>query len=1014
MRHKLYILPLAALLLAPLSFGQGLDTTASKDDWEEINFEFNSAVLTDGFPSLLRLAELLRNNAGYRVRLDGHADYIGSDRYNERLSQRRAEAVKAFLVKYGARDNQVELVPRGERQPKVNRQTREARFMNRRVAVAALDASGQVISATGTGIGDAIKAIQETCADCKKIQAGLDDVLRKLDRLEEIAKLLKGMQSEHDQLRKDVAALQQGQQATTKQIAELPKPLSSSETEKLTRDVVTDEIARNNLPRFSILGANVGADSNRDITFSGRGRFFAPFREKFAFQAQGEYMYWKDRQEGQLDFGLVSRFARRGQAGVFSSFKHVNMRSMQSGGTLGQAALTLDYIFNRGRVGFYGTKGFLQEATVNRANISRNILEETYLRIVDQAGASASVGLWGNAMMEANAGWIAMRGGSDKPGGTIRLIQPLTNRMAFTVEGGWNETLVGRDNYGRVVAGLLFGNFLSPKEYLASDHPIPVDIPRVRYEMLTRRTRTGNDAPIADAGPDQIGVAAGEVVLDGSASYDPDGDPITYQWDQVAGPTVSLSGRNTSRATFTSAEGQSYSFRLTVRDSNNAQSLARVSVTTREAPRVQIQQFTATPSSIRAGASSVLSWQVQNANEVEISGIGRVDARAGTATVSPQETTIYRLTARNAQGEQVSTTQVTVERPTVRIIGFRSAPSEIEPGQASNLVWETENADTVEISGIGPVQANGTLMVTPSETTTYTITARNRFGQVSTTASVTVRPRATTPPATDPPTIQSFTANPATINQGQSSQLCWVVQGATEVTISGLGNQTLNACTNVNPSTTTTYTLIARNTGGDRSSSVTVTVNPAPPAPQARIVSFTASPTTTPSPGSVARLTWVTENATTVSISGIGAVAASGSIDVTPATNTTYILTAGNAQNTVTQSVTINVTPLPPNNPPTVSFSHPDVIEAYTRWIILDASPSTDPDGNPLTFQWRMIRGAGNNFSSTSIVYDRSANTPVYLYGIPGDYVFEVVVTDSRGATASKQVTVKLIPNRLP
>ena len=32
-----------------------------KDDWEEINFEFNSSVLSDGFPSLLRLAELLRN-----------------------------------------------------------------------------------------------------------------------------------------------------------------------------------------------------------------------------------------------------------------------------------------------------------------------------------------------------------------------------------------------------------------------------------------------------------------------------------------------------------------------------------------------------------------------------------------------------------------------------------------------------------------------------------------------------------------------------------------------------------------------------------------------------------------------------------------------------------------------------------------------------------------------------------------------------------------------------------------
>ena len=45
--------------LASSPGAQGLTTTASKDDWEEINFEFNSSILSDGYPSLLRLAELL-------------------------------------------------------------------------------------------------------------------------------------------------------------------------------------------------------------------------------------------------------------------------------------------------------------------------------------------------------------------------------------------------------------------------------------------------------------------------------------------------------------------------------------------------------------------------------------------------------------------------------------------------------------------------------------------------------------------------------------------------------------------------------------------------------------------------------------------------------------------------------------------------------------------------------------------------------------------------------------------
>ena len=62
---------LVCLLLAGLVFGQGLNTTQTKDDWEEINFEFDSAILTDGFPSLLRLAELLGQHSDYRVTLVG-------------------------------------------------------------------------------------------------------------------------------------------------------------------------------------------------------------------------------------------------------------------------------------------------------------------------------------------------------------------------------------------------------------------------------------------------------------------------------------------------------------------------------------------------------------------------------------------------------------------------------------------------------------------------------------------------------------------------------------------------------------------------------------------------------------------------------------------------------------------------------------------------------------------------------------------------------------------------------
>ena len=93
MSQRLAVL-LAVPLLAVSLFGQGLDTQATKDDWEEINFDYNSSVLVDGFPSLLRLAELLEQHPGYKVRIEGHTDGLGSDAFNQRLGLDRANTVR--------------------------------------------------------------------------------------------------------------------------------------------------------------------------------------------------------------------------------------------------------------------------------------------------------------------------------------------------------------------------------------------------------------------------------------------------------------------------------------------------------------------------------------------------------------------------------------------------------------------------------------------------------------------------------------------------------------------------------------------------------------------------------------------------------------------------------------------------------------------------------------------------------------------------------------------------------
>ena len=91
----------------------------------------------------------------------------------------------------------------------------------------------------------------------------------------------------------------------------------------------------------------------------------------------------------------------------------------------------------------------------------------------------------------------------------------------------------------------------------------------------------------------------------------------------------------------------------------------------------------------------------------------------------------------------------------------------------------------------------------------------------------------TPPPPAAKPSINSFTAEPSTIQQGQSSTLRWSISNATDMNIDqGIGAVQSNGSRQVFPSATTTYTLVANGPGGSDTRSVTVEVsNPPPPPP---------------------------------------------------------------------------------------------------------------------------------------------------------------------------------------
>jgi len=573
---------------------------------------------------------------------------------------------------------------------------------------------------------------------------------------------------------------------------------------------------------------NVGANSNGDMTFTGKGRYFAPFGNNYAFQSEGEYFYNKGQREGQFDMGLVDRIGRF-QAGLFSSFKHINLTGDQTGGTLGEGAVTLEYLFKWGKVGAFGTKAFLDDALVNSTNVvtpaglfMNNLFSERYLRVVDQAGLSGTFPLFGKNYAEGNLGYLRSTTAGDRVGGTLRLIFPVSNKIAFTLEGGMNETLLGPGNNGRVVAGFQFGSPTRPRDFLDSPHPVPVQIPRLRYEVLTRTVRKGNAAPVADAGPNQILPGAQTVTLNGSASYDPDGDPITYQWVQEAGPGVTLSTPTAAITTFAAAAGQNYSFRLTVKDPYGAQGIARVSITagTPAATAPIIVAFTANPLTINAGQSSTLSWQVQNADTVTITALGTV-ALTGSQAVTPPTTTTYTLTA--VHGTQTATANVTVTVNTGTggglpvIVSFAPNPATIDFGQSSSLQWVVQNATTVTINNsIGTVGLTGSHSISPAATTTYTITASNANGTVTANTTLTVITSVQ---------IISFTATPSTVGSGGTSILVCDTKGAASINVNGLTFAPSTAVESVHVIQTTTYNCTATAANGQTASAqTTVTV----------------------------------------------------------------------------------------------------------------------------------------------------------------------------------------------
>ena len=99
-------------------------------------FDFDKSVLKP--EGKAKLDDLVSKVKGINLEVIiavGHTDSVGSDAYNQKLSVRRSEAVKAYLVSKGIEKNRVYTEGKGEKQPVADNKTAEGRAKNRRVEI---------------------------------------------------------------------------------------------------------------------------------------------------------------------------------------------------------------------------------------------------------------------------------------------------------------------------------------------------------------------------------------------------------------------------------------------------------------------------------------------------------------------------------------------------------------------------------------------------------------------------------------------------------------------------------------------------------------------------------------------------------------------------------------------------------------------------------------------------------------------------------------------------------------
>jgi hypothetical protein len=493
-----------------------------------------------------------------------------------------------------------------------------------------------------------------------------------------------------------------------------------------------------------------------------------------------------------------------------------------------------------------------------------------------------------------------------------------------------------------------------------------------------------NQAPVADAGPDQNVARISTAQLDGSGSSDPDGDPLTYSWAQTSGPTVTLNGANPATPSFTvpnvDRPGATFVFELTTSDPSGAVSTDTVSI-------------------------------VVNANQAPIPDAGPDQTVQGSSTV-----TLDGSGTTDPDGDPVTYTWTQFAGPTVTLSDRNSVnPTFVAPQATSTpqvLEFRLRPNDGV------PNDPNA---LQPIDTVTITIPATTTNGAPVANAGPdqTVSPRSTV----------QLDATSSSDPDGDPLTYAWTQTGGNGITLSDASSATPTftapAARRGIDNVFTFEVTVSDPSGASTTDTVQITIprNDEPTAdagqdqtaPGGSTVTLDASGSTDPE-GDPLTYSWTQRSGPGVTLSDPSVAMPTFTAPAATAVDQTLVfrvtISDGNPSPfAIFDQVTVTIPAVVPVNTPPVADAGADATIAAGASVALDGSGSSDADNDPLSASWTQVSGPPVTIANANGL-QATFTAPAQTNAVQ-TLVFELSVNDDN-ATSSDRVTFTVPANGAP